>query len=155
MESTKKNKHPRKLPWPCPRIQPLNPINQTLRRLPSNKSPRKTEVMIHLETSLLIKLQGSRSNGIKTTYLELGRLLLLVIQPKVKSMAFNFQNELASKINLTPCQMKAQFKNYKEKYKKFHTKSISTGFGLTNEDQGWESVQSMRSLKACVPTIMP
>ncbi|KNZ47681.1 hypothetical protein VP01_6223g1 [Puccinia sorghi] len=31
--------------------------------------------------------------------------------------------------------MKDQFNTYKDNYKKVHTKSISTGFGLTNEDQ--------------------
>ncbi|KNZ60291.1 uncharacterized protein VP01_1579g3 [Puccinia sorghi] len=33
------------------------------------------------------------------------------------------------------CQMKDKFNNYKDMYKKVHTKSISMGFGLTNEDQ--------------------
>ncbi|KNZ62486.1 hypothetical protein VP01_1264g2 [Puccinia sorghi] len=41
----------------------------------------------------------------------------------------------APAINLNPCKMKDQFNTYKDKYKKVHTKSISTGFGLTNEDQ--------------------
>ncbi|KNZ61444.1 hypothetical protein VP01_139g5 [Puccinia sorghi] len=50
-------------------------------------------------------------------------------------MAINLQNQSPLKINLTPHQMKDQFNTYKEKDKKFHTKSISTGFGLTNEDQ--------------------
>ncbi|KNZ47878.1 hypothetical protein VP01_6070g1 [Puccinia sorghi] len=69
---------------------------------------------------LLIK----QLNGIMIASLEQGRLLLLVVHQKVKS-----------KINLTPRQIKDQFNTYKDKYKKFHTKSISTGFGLTNEDQ--------------------
>ncbi|KNZ48106.1 hypothetical protein VP01_5904g1, partial [Puccinia sorghi] len=34
-----------------------------------------------------------------------------------------------------PRQMKDQFNTYKDKYKKVHTRSISMGFGLTNEDQ--------------------
>ncbi|KNZ64670.1 hypothetical protein VP01_10055g1 [Puccinia sorghi] len=34
--------------------------------------------------------------------------------------------------------MKDKFNTYKEKYKKVHTKSISTGFGLTDEDQKGE-----------------
>ncbi|KNZ54198.1 hypothetical protein VP01_3011g2 [Puccinia sorghi] len=67
--------------------------------------------------------------------LELGRLLLFVVRPN---------------INLTPPQMKDQFNTYKGKYKKFQTKSISMGFGLTNEDQKGESFLSMRILKACV-----
>ncbi|KNZ51907.1 hypothetical protein VP01_376g8 [Puccinia sorghi] len=63
-------------------------------------------------------------------------------------MAINLRNQSPSKINLTPCQMKDQFNTYKDKYNKVHTKSISTGFGLTNEDQKGGSVQSIRSLMA-------
>jgi len=50
-------------------------------------------------------------------------------------MAINLRNQSATKINLTPCQMKDRFNTYKDKYKKVHTKSISTGFGLTDEDR--------------------
>ncbi|KNZ44355.1 uncharacterized protein VP01_923g1 [Puccinia sorghi] len=51
-------------------------------------------------------------------------------------MAINLRDQSASKINLTPCQMKDQFNTYKDKYKKVHTKSMSTaGFGLTDKDQ--------------------
>jgi len=49
-------------------------------------------------------------------------------------MAINLRNQSASKINLTPRQMKDRFNTYKDKYKKVHTKSISTGFGLTDKD---------------------
>ncbi|KNZ57703.1 hypothetical protein VP01_2095g3, partial [Puccinia sorghi] len=65
----------------------------------------------------------------------LGRLLLLVVQQKVKLMAINLHNQSPSNIKLKIHQMKYQFNTYKDKYKKIHTKSISTGFGLTNEDQ--------------------
>ncbi|KNZ56013.1 hypothetical protein VP01_251g5 [Puccinia sorghi] len=34
-----------------------------------------------------------------------------------------------------PLQMKDKFNNYKDMHKKFHTKSILMGFGLTNENQ--------------------
>ena len=50
-------------------------------------------------------------------------------------MAINLRNQSASKINLTPRQMKDWFNTYKDKYKKVHTKSISTGFGLTDKDR--------------------
>ena len=49
-------------------------------------------------------------------------------------MAINLRNQSATKINLTPRQMKDRFNTYKDKYKKVHTKSISTGFWLTDED---------------------
>ena len=50
-------------------------------------------------------------------------------------MAINLRNQSPSKIDLTPRQMKDQFNTYKDKYKKTHTKSLSTGFGLTPEDR--------------------
>ena len=46
-------------------------------------------------------------------------------------MAIHLRNVSPTKINLTPRQMKDRFKSYKDKYKKAHTKSMSTGFGLT------------------------
>ncbi|KNZ63141.1 hypothetical protein VP01_11829g1, partial [Puccinia sorghi] len=63
--------------------------------------------------------------------------LLLVFQQEVKSMTLRLWLSISAvnppQINLNPFQMKDQFNTYKEKYKKFHTKSISTGFGLTDE----------------------
>ena len=50
-------------------------------------------------------------------------------------MAINLRNQSPSKINLTARQMKDRFNTYKDKYKKVHTKSLSTGFGLTDEDR--------------------
>ncbi|KNZ63505.1 hypothetical protein VP01_11354g1, partial [Puccinia sorghi] len=37
-------------------------------------------------------------------------------------------------VNSETHQMKDQLNTHKDKYKKVHNKSISTGFGLTNED---------------------
>jgi hypothetical protein len=50
-------------------------------------------------------------------------------------MAIHLRNVSPTKINLTPRQMKDRFKSYKDKYKKAHTKSLSTGFGLTPADR--------------------
>ncbi|KNZ48313.1 hypothetical protein VP01_575g1, partial [Puccinia sorghi] len=71
--------------------------------------------------------------------LELGRLLVgcpaKVNINGFEMMAINLRNQSPSKINLTPRQMKNQFNIYKDKYKKVHTKSISTHCGLTNKDR--------------------
>ncbi|PLW53401.1 hypothetical protein PCANC_06094 [Puccinia coronata f. sp. avenae] len=50
-------------------------------------------------------------------------------------MAINLQNQSTSKISLSSGQMKDCFNSYKDKYKKTHTLSLATGFGLTPEDQ--------------------
>ena len=50
-------------------------------------------------------------------------------------MAINLRNQSLSKISLTSRQMKDCFNSYKDKYKKTHTLSLATGFGLTPEDQ--------------------
>ncbi|PLW13967.1 hypothetical protein PCASD_04613 [Puccinia coronata f. sp. avenae] len=50
-------------------------------------------------------------------------------------MAINLQNQSTSKISLSSRQMKDRFNSYKDKYKKTHTLSLATGFGLTPEDQ--------------------
>ncbi|PLW17303.1 hypothetical protein PCANC_14143 [Puccinia coronata f. sp. avenae] len=50
-------------------------------------------------------------------------------------MAINLQNQSTSKISLSSRQMKDCFNSYKDKYKKTHTLSLATGFGLTPEDQ--------------------
>jgi hypothetical protein len=50
-------------------------------------------------------------------------------------MAINLQNQSLSKISLTSRQMKDCFNSYKDKYKKTHTLSLATGFGLTPEDR--------------------
>ncbi|KAA1101920.1 hypothetical protein PGT21_033103 [Puccinia graminis f. sp. tritici] len=50
-------------------------------------------------------------------------------------MAIHLRNVSPTKINLTPRQMKDRFKSYKDKYKKAHTKSMSTGSGLTPADR--------------------
>ena len=49
-------------------------------------------------------------------------------------MAINLWNQSPTKIKLTPCQMKDWFNTYKDKHKKVHTKSISKGFELNDED---------------------
>ncbi|PLW47474.1 hypothetical protein PCASD_04388 [Puccinia coronata f. sp. avenae] len=50
-------------------------------------------------------------------------------------MAINLQNQSTSKMSLSSRQMKDCFNSYKDKYKKTHTLSLATGFGLTPEDQ--------------------
>ena len=50
-------------------------------------------------------------------------------------MAINLRNQSTSKISLSSRQMKDRFNSYKDKYKKTHTLSLATGFGLTPEDQ--------------------
>jgi hypothetical protein len=50
-------------------------------------------------------------------------------------MAIKLQNQSLSKISLSSRQMKDHFNSYKDKYKKTHTLSLSTGFGLTPEGQ--------------------
>ncbi|PLW08413.1 hypothetical protein PCASD_20356 [Puccinia coronata f. sp. avenae] len=50
-------------------------------------------------------------------------------------MAINLQNQSTSKISLSSRQMKDRFNSYKDRYKKTHTLSLATGFGLTPEDQ--------------------
>ncbi|KAI7959689.1 hypothetical protein MJO28_003480 [Puccinia striiformis f. sp. tritici] len=50
-------------------------------------------------------------------------------------MAINIRNQSNPKIILTSRQMKDRFKAYRIKSKKAHTKSLSTGFGLTSADQ--------------------
>ncbi|PLW31398.1 hypothetical protein PCANC_16715 [Puccinia coronata f. sp. avenae] len=50
-------------------------------------------------------------------------------------MAINLRNQSPSKISLSSRQMKDCFNSYKDKYKKTHTLSLATGFGLTSEDQ--------------------
>ncbi|PLW25437.1 hypothetical protein PCASD_23904 [Puccinia coronata f. sp. avenae] len=50
-------------------------------------------------------------------------------------MAINLQNQSTSKISLSSGQMKDCFNSYKDKYKKTHTLSLATGFGLTPEDR--------------------
>jgi hypothetical protein len=45
-------------------------------------------------------------------------------------MAINLQNQSFSKISLSSRQMKDCFNSYKNKYKKTHTLSLATGFGL-------------------------
>ncbi|PLW38339.1 hypothetical protein PCASD_10586 [Puccinia coronata f. sp. avenae] len=50
-------------------------------------------------------------------------------------MAINLRNRSTSKISLSSRQMKHRFNSYKDKYKKTHTLSLETGFGLTPEDQ--------------------
>ena len=50
-------------------------------------------------------------------------------------MAINLWNQSPQEIELTAGQMKDQFNTYKDKYKKAHTKSLSTGFGLTPQDE--------------------
>ncbi|PLW11753.1 hypothetical protein PCANC_21178 [Puccinia coronata f. sp. avenae] len=50
-------------------------------------------------------------------------------------MAINLQNQSTSKISLSSGQMKDRFNSYKDKYKKTHTLSLATGFGLTPEDR--------------------
>ncbi|PLW56946.1 hypothetical protein PCANC_02852 [Puccinia coronata f. sp. avenae] len=50
-------------------------------------------------------------------------------------MAINLQNQSTSKISLSSRQMKYCFNSYKDKYKKIHTLSLATGFGLTPEDR--------------------
>ncbi|PLW18353.1 hypothetical protein PCANC_14201 [Puccinia coronata f. sp. avenae] len=50
-------------------------------------------------------------------------------------MAINLQNQSTSKISLSSRQMKDRFNSYKDKYKKTHTLSLATGFGLTPEDR--------------------
>ncbi|PLW27391.1 hypothetical protein PCANC_25846 [Puccinia coronata f. sp. avenae] len=50
-------------------------------------------------------------------------------------MAINLQNQSTSKISLSSRQMKDCFNSYKDKYKKTHTLSLATGFGLTPEDR--------------------
>jgi hypothetical protein len=50
-------------------------------------------------------------------------------------MAINLRNQSNSKIDLNSRQMKDRFNSYKDKYKKTHTLSLSTGFGLTEEDR--------------------
>ncbi|KAI9605347.1 hypothetical protein KEM48_002287 [Puccinia striiformis f. sp. tritici PST-130] len=50
-------------------------------------------------------------------------------------MAINLRNLLPSKIVLNARQMKERFKTYKGKFKKAHTESLSTGFGLTAADK--------------------
>ena len=69
-------------------------------------------------------------------------------------MAINIQNQSATKINSTPCQMKDQFNTYKEKYKKVHTKSISTGFGLMDEDRKAGISTIDVRLKRCCETLL-
>ncbi|PLW34224.1 hypothetical protein PCASD_15043 [Puccinia coronata f. sp. avenae] len=50
-------------------------------------------------------------------------------------MAINLRNQSTSKISLSSRQMKDRFNSYKDKYKKTHTLSLATGFGLTPEDR--------------------
>ncbi|PLW57475.1 hypothetical protein PCANC_02611 [Puccinia coronata f. sp. avenae] len=50
-------------------------------------------------------------------------------------MAINLRNQSTSKISLSSRQMKDCFNSYKDKYKKTHTLSLATGFGLTPEDR--------------------
>lgn len=50
-------------------------------------------------------------------------------------MAINLRNQSPSKISLSSRQMKDRFNSYKDKYKKTHTLSLATGFGLTPEDR--------------------
>ncbi|POW09036.1 hypothetical protein PSTT_07109 [Puccinia striiformis] len=50
-------------------------------------------------------------------------------------MAINLRNLSPSKIVLNARQMKERFKTYKGKFKKAHTESLSTGFGLTAADK--------------------
>ncbi|PLW25736.1 hypothetical protein PCANC_25520 [Puccinia coronata f. sp. avenae] len=50
-------------------------------------------------------------------------------------MAINLRNQSTSKISLSSRQMKDHFNSYKDKYKKTHTLSLATGFGLTPEDR--------------------
>ncbi|PLW08741.1 hypothetical protein PCANC_27927 [Puccinia coronata f. sp. avenae] len=50
-------------------------------------------------------------------------------------MAINLQNQSTSKISLSSRQMKDCSNSYKDKYKKTHTLSLATGFGLTPEDR--------------------
>ncbi|PLW39480.1 hypothetical protein PCANC_16813 [Puccinia coronata f. sp. avenae] len=50
-------------------------------------------------------------------------------------MAINLRNQSTSKISLSSRQMKDCFNSYKDKYKKTHTPSLATGFGLTPEDR--------------------
>jgi hypothetical protein len=50
-------------------------------------------------------------------------------------MVINLRNQSTSKISLSSRQMKDCFNSYKNKYKKTHTLSLATGFGLTPEDQ--------------------
>ncbi|PLW46358.1 hypothetical protein PCASD_05449 [Puccinia coronata f. sp. avenae] len=49
--------------------------------------------------------------------------------------AINLRNQSTSKISLSSSQMKDCFNSYKDKYKKTHTLSLATGFGLTPEDR--------------------
>ncbi|PLW08361.1 hypothetical protein PCASD_25067 [Puccinia coronata f. sp. avenae] len=50
-------------------------------------------------------------------------------------MEINQRNQSTSKISVSSTQMKDCFNSYKDKYKKTHTLSLATGFGLTPEDQ--------------------
>ncbi|PLW09693.1 hypothetical protein PCANC_20739 [Puccinia coronata f. sp. avenae] len=50
-------------------------------------------------------------------------------------MAINLRNQSTSKISLSSRQMKDLFNSYKDKYKKTHTLSLATGFGLTPKDR--------------------
>ncbi|PLW06043.1 hypothetical protein PCASD_25109 [Puccinia coronata f. sp. avenae] len=50
-------------------------------------------------------------------------------------MAINLRNQSTSKISLSSRQIKDRFNSYKGKYKKTHTLSLATGFGLTPEDR--------------------
>ncbi|PLW29668.1 hypothetical protein PCASD_20222 [Puccinia coronata f. sp. avenae] len=50
-------------------------------------------------------------------------------------MAINLRNQSTSKISLSSRQMKDCFNSYKDKYKKTHTLSLESGFGLTPEDR--------------------
>jgi hypothetical protein len=52
-------------------------------------------------------------------------------------MAINLQNQSLSKISLSSRQMKDCFNSYKDKYKKTHTLSLATGFGLRASPMVW------------------
>ncbi|PLW19863.1 hypothetical protein PCANC_09242 [Puccinia coronata f. sp. avenae] len=69
-----------------------------------------------------------------------GKAPLVGRPPKVtingfELMAINLRDQSTSKISLSSRQMKDCFNSYKDKYKKTHTLSLATGFGLTPEDR--------------------